>query len=87
MPGRKCEHSDSVISTTPNEVETLQVKVKRLENDVQLLKERVEQQETQTTRLPLEVLEMGTEIIPAEEGNQIMQTLERSPTGNDGIAA
>ena len=69
MPGRKCEHSDSVISTTPNEDETLQVKVKRLENDVQLLKERMEHQETQTTRLPLEVLEMGTEIIPAEEGN------------------
>ena len=69
MPGRKCEDSDSVISTTPNEDETFQVKVKRLENDVQLLKERVENQETQTTRLPLEGLEMGTEIIPAEEGN------------------
>ena len=69
MSGRKCEHSDSVISATPNEDETLQVKVKRLENDVQLLKERMEHQETQTTRLPLEVLEMGTEIIPAEEGN------------------
>ena len=69
MQGRKWEHSDSVISTTPNEVKTLQVKVKRLENDVQLLKERMEHQETQTTRLPLEVLEMGTEIIPAEEGN------------------
>ena len=72
MPGRKCEPSDSVISTTPNEDETLQVKVKRLENDVQLLiKERVENQETQTTRLPHEFLEtrMGTEIIPAEEGN------------------
>ena len=70
-PGRKCKDSDSVISTTPNEDETLQVKVKRLENDVQLLKERVENQETQTTRLPLEFLEtrMGTEIIPAEEGN------------------
>ena len=71
MPGRKCEPSDSVISKTPNEDETLQVKVKRLENDVQLLKESVENQETQTTRLPLEFLEtrMGTEIIPAEEGN------------------
>ena len=71
MPGRKCEPSDSVISTTPNEDETLQVKVKRLENDFQLLKERVENQETQTTRLPLEFLKtrMGTEIIPAEEGN------------------
>ena len=70
MPGRKCEHSDSVISTTPNEDETLQVKVKRLENDVQLLKERLENQETQTTRLPLEFLETrtGTEIIPTEEG-------------------
>ena len=68
MPGRKCEHSDSVISTTPNEVETLQVKVKRLENDFQLLKERVENQERQTTGLPLEFLEtrMGTE---SEEGN------------------
>ena len=71
MPGRKCEHSDSVISTTPNEDETLQVKVKRLENDFQLLKERVENQETQTTRLPHEFLEkrMTTEIIPAVEGN------------------
>ena len=71
MPGRKCEHSDSVISTTPNEDETLQVKVKRLENDFQLLKERVENQEIQTARLSLEFLEtrMGTEIIPAEEGN------------------
>ena len=67
----KCEHSDSVISTTPNEDETLQVKVKRLENDFQLLKERVENQEIQTARLSLEFLEtrMGTEIIPAEEGN------------------
>ena len=71
MPGRKCEDSASVISTTPNEVETLRVKVKRLENDVQLLKERVENQETQTTRLPLEFLEtrITTKIIPAEEGN------------------
>ena len=71
MPGRKYEPSDSVISTTPNEDETLQVKVKRLENDVQLLKERVENQETQTTRLPHEFLEkrMTTEIIPAVEGN------------------
>ena len=71
MPGRKCEPSDSVISTTPNEDETLQAKLKRLENDIQLLKERVENQETQTTRLPLEFLKtrMGTEIIPAEEGN------------------
>ena len=70
MPGRKCEHSDSVISTTPNEDETSQVKVKRVENDFQLLKERVENQETQTTRLPLEFLETrtGTEIIPTEEG-------------------
>ena len=71
MPGRKCEDSDSVISTTPNEDETLQVKVKRLENDVQLLKERAESQEKQMTRLPREVFgrRMATEIIPAEEGN------------------
>ena len=71
MPGRKCEHSDSVISTTPNEDETLQVKVKRLENDVQLLKERAESQEKQMTRLSREVFEtrMATEIIPVELGN------------------
>ena len=71
MPGRKCEHSDSVISTTPNEDETLQVKVKRLENDVQLLKERAESQEKQMTRLSREFfgIRMVTEIIPAEEGN------------------
>ena len=71
MPGRKCDDSDSVISTMPNEVETLQVKVKRLENDVQLLKERVESQEKQMTRLSREFLEtrMTTEIIPALEGN------------------
>ena len=71
MPGRKCEDSDSVISTTPNEDETLQVKVKRLENDVQLLKERAESQEKQMTRLLREVFgtRMATEIIPAEEGN------------------
>ena len=71
MPGRKCEDSDSVISTTPNEDETLQVKVKRLENDVQLLKERAESQEKQMTRLSREVFgtRMATEIIPAEEGN------------------
>ena len=71
MPGRKCEHSDSVISTTPNEDETLQVKVKRLENDVQLLKERAESQEKQMTRPSREVFwrRMATEIIPAEEGN------------------
>ena len=68
---RKCEHSDSVISTTPNEDETLQVKVKRLENDVQLLKERAESQEKQMTRLSREFFgtRMATEIIPAEEGN------------------
>ena len=71
MPGRKCEHSDSVISTTPNEDETLQVKVKRLENDVQLLKERAESQEKQMTRLSREFFEtrITTEIIPALEGN------------------
>ena len=71
MPGRKCEDSDSVISTTPNEDETLQVKVKRLENDVQLLKERAESQEKQMTRLSREFFEtrMTTEIIPAVEGN------------------
>ena len=71
MPGRKCEHSDSVISTTPNEDETLQVKVKRLENDFQLLKERVESQEKQMTRLSCEFFEtrITTEIIPALEGN------------------
>ena len=71
MPGRKCEDSDSVISTTPNEDETLQVKVKRLENDVQLLKERAESQEKQMSRLSREFFEtrMTTEIIPAVEGN------------------
>ena len=71
MPGRKCEDSDSVISTTPNEDETLQVKVKRLENDFQLLKERVESQEKQMTRLSREFFEtrITTEIIPALEGN------------------
>ena len=71
MPGRKCEDSDSVISTTQNEDETLQVKGKRLENDVQLLKERVENQEKQMTRLSREFFEtrMTTEIIPAVEGN------------------
>ena len=71
MPGRKCEDSDSVISTTPNEDETLQVKVKRLENDVQLLKERAESQEKQMTRLSREFFEtrITTEIIPALEGN------------------
>ena len=71
MPGRKCEHSDSVISTTPNEDETLQVKVKRLENDFQLLKERVESQEKQMTRLSREFFEtrITAEIIPALEGN------------------
>ena len=71
MPGRICEDSDSVISTTPKEDETLQVKVKRLENDVQLLKERAESQEKQMTRLSREVFEtrMATEIIPVELGN------------------
>ena len=71
MPGRKCEDPDSVISTTPNEDETLQVKVKRLENDVQLLKERAESQEKQMTRLSREFFEtrITTEIIPALEGN------------------
>ena len=71
MPGRKCEDSDSVISTTPNEDETLQVKVKRLENDFQLLKERVESQEKQMTRLSREFFEtrITAEIIPALEGN------------------
>ena len=64
---RKRKQSDS----TPNEDETLPIKVKRLENDVQLLKEKVESQEEQMTRLPFEFLEtrLATEIIPAEEGN------------------
>ena len=64
---RKRKQSDS----TPNEDETLPIKMKRLENDVQLLKERVESQEEQMTRLPFEFLEtrLATEIIPAEEGN------------------
>ena len=54
-----------------NEDETLQVKVKRLENDVQLLKERAESQEKQNIRLSREVFwgRKATEIIPAEEGN------------------
>ena len=71
MSGRKCEDPDSVISTTPNEDETLQVKVKRLENDFQLLKERVESQEKQMTRLSREFFEtrITAEIIPALEGN------------------
>ena len=64
---RKRKQSDS----TPNEDETLPIKVKRLENDFQLLKERVESQEEQMTRIPFEFLEtrVATEIIPAEEGN------------------
>ena len=47
------------------------LKVKRLENDVQLLKERTESQEKEMTRLSLEVFgtSMAKEIIPAEEGN------------------
>ena len=67
VPERKRKQSDS----TPNEDETLPIKVKRLENDVQLLKEKVESQEEQMTRLPFEFLEtrLATEIIPAEEGN------------------
>ena len=45
--------------------------MKRLENDVQLLKERTESQEKEMTRLSLEVFgtSMAKEIIPAEEGN------------------
>ena len=64
---RKRKQSDS----TPNEDETLPIKMKRLENDFQLLKERVESQEEQMTRIPFEFLEtrVATEIIPAEEGN------------------
>ena len=71
VPGRKREHTDSVISTTSNEDETLLIKVKRLENDVQLLKKRAENQEKQKTRLPFGCSEtrMATEIIPTEEGN------------------
>ena len=62
-------HADT--NSLMNEDETLQVKVKRLENDVQLLKERAESQEKQKTRLSREVFwrRMATEIIPAEEGN------------------
>ena len=67
MPERKRKQSDS----TPNEDETLPIKVKRLENDVQLLKEKVESQEKQMTRPPFDFLgtRAATEIIPAEEGN------------------
>ena len=67
VPERKRKQSDS----TPNEDETLPIKMKRLENDFQLLKERLESQEEQMTRLPSEFLEtrVATEIIPAEEGN------------------
>ena len=54
-----------------NEDETLQIKVKRLDNDVQLLKERAEIQEKQMIRLPFVFLEtrMATGIIPTEEGS------------------
>ena len=63
VPERKRKQSDS----TPNEDETLPIKMKRLkrlENEVQLLKERVESQEKQFLETRL-----ATEIIPAEEGN------------------
>ena len=62
-------HADT--NSLMNEDETLQVKVKRLENDVQLLKERAESQEKQMTRLLREFFgtRMVTDITPAEEGN------------------
>ena len=68
---RKREHTDSMIPTMSNEDETLQIKVKRLDKDVQLLKERAEIQEKQMTRLPFVFLEtrMATGIIPTEEGS------------------
>ena len=64
---RKRKQSDS----TPNEDETLPIKMKRLENEVQLLKERVESQEKQINGLPFQFLEtrLTMAIIPAEEGN------------------
>ena len=67
VPERKRKQSDS----TPNEDETLPIKMKRLENEVQLLKEKVESQEKQINGLPFQFLEtrLATEIIPAEEGN------------------
>ena len=65
-----------MISTTSNEDETLLIKVKRLDNDVQLLKERAEIQEKQMIRLPFVFLprqkretRMATGIIPTEEGS------------------
>ena len=60
-----------MMSTTSNEDETLLIKVKRLDNDVQLLKERAEIQEKQMIRLPFVFLEtrMATGIIPIEEGS------------------
>ena len=60
-----------MISTTSNEDETLLIKVKRLDNDVQLLKERAEIQEKQMIRLPFVFLQrrMATGIIPTEEGS------------------
>ena len=64
---RERERTDS----TSNEDETLPRKVTRLDNDVQLLKERAEIQEKQMIRLPFVFLEtrMATGIIPTEEGS------------------
>ena len=68
---RKRQRTDSMKMKHCDEDETLLIKVKRLDNDVQLLKERAEIQEKQMIRLPFVFLEtrMATGIIPTEEGS------------------
>ena len=70
--GRKRRHSDSVLSDIPKEDETPPIKLKRLENEVQLLKERIESQEREIAKLPLEFLVTGgaMDVVPFEQGKE-----------------
>ena len=56
---------------TANEDDASPTKLKRLENDVELLKEKIENQEKQLTRPPHEFFEtcMASGTLPGEQGN------------------
>ena len=70
--GRKRRHSDSVLSDTPKEDETSPTKLKRLEDKVQLIEQRIESQEREMAERPLEFLETrrATDMVAFEQGKE-----------------
>ena len=61
-----------MLSDIPKEDETSPTKLKRLEDKVQLLEQRIESQEREMTKLPLEFLEArrAADVVPFEQGKE-----------------